>query len=101
MDCRMSWIYVLERSGREHESFLVKDFDRRRRRPTGWKADDFSKACAHELSQNRALVPPFKGRTSHFCIINFDAFLDPLSNILEEELFRLQLIENSIDKVHA
>jgi hypothetical protein len=101
MDCRMSGIYVFERSWREHGSFLVEDFDRRHGRPTARKTDGFSKTCAHQLSQNRALIPPFEGGATHFHIVNFNTFLDVLSNILEEGFFRLQLVEGSIDKVHA
>ena len=101
MDCRMSGIYVFERSWREHSSFLVEDFHRRHGRPAAWKTDGFSKTCRHQLNQNRALIPSFEGGATHFRIVNFNAFLDVLSNILEERFFRLQLVEDGIDKVHA
>src|SRR5580692_11555220 len=101
MDCRMRGIYVFERSWREHDSFLVENFDRRHGRPTAWETDRLSKSCAHQLSQNRALIPPFEGGATHFRIVNFNTFLDVLSNVLEERFFRLQLVEDSIDKVHA
>src|SRR5579864_8608185 len=101
MNCRMSGIYVFERSWREHDSFLVEDIDRRHGRPTAWKTDGFSKTCAHQLSQNRTLIPSFEGGATHFRIVNFNTFLDVLSNNLEERFFPLQLVKDSIDKVHA
>src|ERR1700740_52646 len=101
MDCRMSGIHVLERSWREHDGLFVENFDGRHRRPTRWKIDGFSKTCAHQLGQNRALVPPLEGGPTHFRIVNFNAFLDSLSNILEESFFHLQLVENSVDQIHA
>ena len=79
----------------------MEDIDRRHWRPTAWKTDGFRKTCAHQLSQNRALVPPFEGGATNFRIVNFNTFLDVLSNILKEGFLRLQLMEDSIDKVHA
>src|SRR5580692_7902953 len=97
----MSGVHVFKRSRRESGSFLVEDIHRWYGRPTAWKADRFSKTCAHQLSQDRALVPPFEGGAAHFRIINFNTFLDVLSDILEEGFFRLQFVEDSVDKVHA
>src|ERR1700739_393544 len=101
MDCRMSRINVFERSWREHGSCLVEDVHGRHGRPTAWKTDGFSETCAHQLSQNRALIPPFESGATHFRIVNFNAFLDVLNNSFEKRLFRLQLVEDSVDKVHA
>src|SRR5580692_8476343 len=97
----MSGIDVFERSWREHGSFLVEDIDRWHGRSITWKTHGFSKAGAHQLHQNRALVPPFEGGAAHFSIVNFNAFLEVLSNILEERFFRLQLVKDRMDKVHA
>jgi hypothetical protein len=69
--------------------------NRRHGRPTAWKTDGFSKTCAHQLSQNRALIPPFEGSATHFRIVNLNAFLDVLSRGSRCILFRtpLTLIE--------
>ena len=53
------------------------------------------------MGKDRALVPAFEGGSTQFHIVDFDAFLDVLSNILEEGFFRLQLIKHSIDQVHT
>src|SRR6516225_1144978 len=101
MDYRTIGIQVFERSWREHGSFLVEDFNRRHGRTTAWEADGFRKTCTHQSRQNRALIPPFEGRATHVHIVNFDTFLDVLGDVLEKKFLRLQLVENSIDKVHA
>src|ERR1700677_1501154 len=101
MDCRMSEIYVFKRSWREHDSSLVENFDRGNRGPTGWKTDGLCKTFVHQLHQNRTLIPPFEGWPTHFHKVNFNAFFDILSNILEERFDRLRLIEDSIDQIHA
>src|SRR3974377_2326440 len=98
MDRGVSRVYVPEGSGRKHDSFFVEDVDRWRRRSNGWKIDSLSKTRAHQVCQNRALVPPFEGPTTHFRVVNFNALLDILNNILEESFFRLQLIENSVNQ---
>src|ERR1700727_673506 len=53
------------------------------------------------MGQNCPLIPSFKGGAAHLSILNFDAFLDVLSNILKEGFLRLQLKKSGIDKVHA
>ena len=88
MDCRMSGIYVFERSWREHDSFFVENVDRRNRRPTERKTDSLRKTCAHQLRQNRALIPPFKAGATHFRVVNFHTLLDVLDSILEERFLR-------------
>src|SRR5579862_2342235 len=101
MDCSMTWIYMFERPWRQHNRFLVKNFNRRRGRSAGRKTDSLGKSCAHKLDHNLTLVPPFEGAPAHFYVVNFNAFLDALSEILEKRLARLQLIENSVCQVHA
>src|SRR5580658_303625 len=63
--------------------------------------DSLSKACAHQVCQNLALVPPIEGASAHLNVVNFNALLDVLSDILEERVFCLQLKEDGVDQVHA
>src|ERR1700677_1375863 len=99
MDCCMSWVQVLEGSRREYDCFLVENVDRRLRGPAGQETDSFSKTRAHQMGKDRALVPPFEGWPTQFHIVDFEAFLEFLSNIQEERLLRLQLIKHSVDQV--
>ena len=97
----MSGIHVFEGSRREHDCFPVENFDRRLRSPAGQETDSFSKTRAHQMGKDRALVPTFEGCPTQFHIVDFEAFLEFLSNILEERLLRLQLIKDSVDQVHT
>ena len=53
------------------------------------------------MDQDRALVPRFEGGPVQLDKVDFYPFLNILNNILEKRLFRLQLIKNSVDQVHA
>ena len=53
------------------------------------------------MGQNCPLIPSFEGGTAYLSIVNFDASLDVLSNILKEGFLRLQLKKGGVDKVHA
>src|ERR1700727_1110525 len=101
MDRCMSGIQVLEGSWRKHERFLVENFVRRLGRPARQETNSFSETRAHQMGKDRALVPSFEGWPTQFHIVDFEAFLKLLSKILEERLFPLQLIKNSVDQVHT
>src|ERR1700689_3702064 len=53
------------------------------------------------MGNDRALDPTFKGCPTHFHVVDFEPFLEVLSYIQEEILFRLQLIKDSVDEVHT
>src|SRR5882757_2310462 len=53
------------------------------------------------MGKDRSLVPTVEGAPAQFHIVDFDALLDVLGNIVEETLFRLRLKKHGIDQVHA
>jgi hypothetical protein len=88
-------------SRREYDSFLVKDFGRRNRRATGGEKDGLRETRVDQLRQESASVPHLESEPAQIHKVDFDSFLYILGHTVEEGLFALQLIEGSVDQVHA
>src|SRR5215469_17131105 len=101
MNFRVYCIHMPEGSGREHHGFLVQNFRGRDSPVCRRKTDSFSETRPRQVHQQRAAVPSLKRGSTEVYIVNFDSFLQPLCETLEERFLSLELMETCINQVHA
>jgi hypothetical protein len=97
----MSRIDMYKVSWRQNDRIVVDDFRRRNRGATGRKTDHLSKACVHQVHQERAPVPAFESGAAQIHVVNFNSLLDILRHTGHEALARLCLVKRSVNQVHA
>ena len=97
MDFRVTWIHMYEVPGCEYDRVPVDDFRRRNGRAAGWEAYCLSEAFAHQVDQERALVPGLESGPAKFYVVNFDSVPDILHQTVKEVFSRLQLIKRGVN----
>ena len=92
---------MYEGTWREHHGFLVEHVPRRQRGALRRKTDGLRESRVNCVNQERALVPGLKRWTAEIDVVDFDAFLDILSNVFKERLFALNLIKGGVNQIYA
>src|SRR5215467_6366717 len=82
-------IHTCKRPWCEHDGLLVQSFAWWNRGTTGAETHGFSQTRTDEMDDEPALFPHLEGRTAEAHVVNFDALLNPLNDILKKDLFFL------------